>query len=266
MKRLMCSSVARTFPIAPVLLFLLEPLSSVYSQVQTDAPAKRPLAFEVASVKPGDPNAIGGQIRPLPGGETYISHNLPVLPIILLLYHLCDAQLDGVPGWLRTDRWEIMAKAPRPSNADDLHEMFKTLLADRFQFRFHTENRELPRLALRLDASGVRMKRNESPNRFDIPIDWRAGKAIGQRVSMNYFSLFLSQQLNRPVVDLTGLNGFYDFTLEWSPDLPAGADNLDADAPSLFTALRQQLGLKLDSERGLVPVMVIDHIEKPSQD
>ena len=232
------------------------------------AQAPSPLAFEVASIKPSEPGATGGGIRPLLGGRTYIARNVPVRLMIKLMYKITDSQISGGPDWMNAALFDIEARAPRASNIDDLHEMFKNLLAERFGLRFHNETRELPLFALTVDKSGSRMKISESNKEFEIPIQPVArGKITGERVPMPYFAWFLSQQLNQPVVDKTGLDRFYDFQLEWRPEAPVGVDAPSgdtSDAPDFFTALRQELGLKLEKQKGPVQVMMIDHLDKPS--
>lgn len=233
--------------------------------------AQTKLAFEVASIRPSDPGAQGGIIRPLAGGQTYIANNVPVRLIIKLMYKVTDNQISGGPDWMNTDRYDIRARAERPCNSDELHEMFKTLLADRFGLRFHTETREMPLLALVVDKAGHKMKVSEREHAFEIPVKPAGrGRISGERVPMGYFAWFLAQQLNRPVADKTGLDGFYDFQFEWAPEplagivVPPGPERALPDGPDLFTALRQQLGLRLENQRGPVPVMIIDHLEKPS--
>jgi|SRR5579862_218478 len=230
-----------------------------------------PLAFDVASIKPSPPDARGGMIRPRPGGQSYVAANVPLWLMIKLMYKVTDSQISGGPEWMNSDRFDIEARAERPSNIDELHEMFKTLLADRFALKFHTETRELPMLALTVDKSGQKMKLSESQQPFEIPIKPAGrGKVAGERVPMSHLAWFLAQQLNRPVVDQTGLDAFYDFELEWAPEPPPGLaipQNELRDrpeGPDLFSAVRQQLGLKLESQKGPVQVMVIDHVEKPS--
>jgi uncharacterized protein (TIGR03435 family) len=124
---------------------------------------------------------------------------------------------------------------------------------------------------LTVDRSGAKLKLNESLEQFEIPVKGPPGKMIGERVSMSHLSWILAQLLNRPVVDKTGLDRYYDFTLEWSPELPPGlaaADSRetppDRNGPTIFTALREQLGLKLASQQGPVAVFVIDHVERPT--
>src|SRR5262249_20800976 len=98
--------------------------------------AQNRLEFEVASVKPSKPDARGGGIKPLPGGQTYVATNMPVKLMIKLMHHLNDRQISGGPAWLDTDRYDIEAKADGPHNLEELHLMFQNLLADRFKLQF----------------------------------------------------------------------------------------------------------------------------------
>jgi uncharacterized protein (TIGR03435 family) len=242
------------------------------SQLKTDT-AKR-LEFEVASVKPSKPGAAGGIIKPLPGGQTYIATNAPVKLMIKLMFHLNDQQISGGPGWLENDLYDVEAKADGPHTIDELHVMFQNLLIDRFKLKFHKETRMLPAYELVVDKSGPKLTENTSPEHFDIPVNPAGfGKLDATHCSMSYFSWLLSQRLSRPVIDQTGLGRFYDFKLEYTPELPPGsaarpeaAANLPpTNGPDIFTALREQLGLKLESHKGPVEVMVIDHVERPSE-
>jgi uncharacterized protein (TIGR03435 family) len=150
--------------------------------------------------------------------------------------------------------------------------MFLNLLADQFKLQFHKEKKELPVYALSVDKSGVKMKLNETEQDFKIPITPTGfGNITGVRVDMKYMCFFLSQTpgMDRPVIDKTGLDKVYDFALHWTPDLPGiSKENLppgaDLDGPSIFDALKQQLGLKLDAQKGPVEVYVIDHAERPA--
>jgi uncharacterized protein (TIGR03435 family) len=228
------------------------------------------LEFEVASVKPSKLGAFGGGIKPMPSGQGYIATNVPVKLMIELMYHLNERQVSGGPGWLNTDLFDIEAKADGPHNVDDLHTMFQNLLVDRFNLKFHKETRMLPAYEVVVDKSGPKLTENKSPETFDIPIQPTGfGRIAATHCSMSYFAWFLSLRLDQPVLDQTGLKPFYDFKLEWTPEpppgLPAGANLPPTSGPEIFTALREQLGLKLLSHKGPVEVMVIDHIEKPSE-
>jgi len=235
---------------------------------------KAPLAFEVTSVKATDPNQPVGLvgIRPMPGGQRYVAGRVPLRLMIKLMYRITDSQIVGGPSWIDTEQWDVEAKAEKPSNIDQLHEMFQTLLADRFDLKFHRETRTLPAYALTVDKGGSKMTLSQNQEPFEIPIRPAGrGKVAGVRVPMGYLGWFLAQQLNRPVLDKTGLDKFYDFTLEWAPEpvgpqgpmLNGGEAPAQMDGPTIFTALKEQLGLRLEAQKGPVEVFVIDHAERP---
>ena len=230
------------------------------------------LTFEVASIKPVKPGAeFGGTIKPKPAGQGYNVEGAPVKLMINLMYKVPMKQITGGPGWLDTDLWDIEAKADHSYNLDDLHTMFQNLLADEFKLKFHKEIREGPVYALMVDKAGSKMKINESPQDYEIPIGGgKDGVLIGKRVPMQYLCYFLTRALQdeRPVIDKTGLDKNYDFTLSFAPELPPNfpKDNLPPgflDRPSIFIALKEQLGLKLEPQKGPVEYYVIDHVEKP---
>lgn len=230
------------------------------------------LTFDVQTVKPANPDAQIAGIKPLPGGQEYDATNLPVKLMISLMYKIPVRQITGGPGWLESERFDVRAKAEKPSTIEDLHIMFQNLIADEFQLKFHRETREGPVYALMVDKSGVKMKVNASKPSFDIPISrGRGGEFTGTRVAMDYLAWTLSQIVQRdgrPVIDKTGLSGNYDFTLAFAPELPPGVDpkNLPPglmDHPDLFNALKEQLGLKLEPQKGPVEFFVIDSAVKP---
>jgi uncharacterized protein (TIGR03435 family) len=223
--------------------------------------ADKTLAFEVASVKPTHGDSPGGGIRAMPGGQTYLATGATLRLMIMLMYKVSDRQLAGGPSWMNFDRWDVNAKAERPSSLDQLHQMFQTLLADRFQLRFHTETREMTAYVLTLDKSGSKMKRNPSPEPFDFPLKPTGpGKFVPNHLDMKYFCWWLGQPLQAPVVNQTGLDGFYDFTLEVPPP-----ENGRPDPSDTFAAMREQLGLKMEMRKAPVAVMVIDRAERPGE-
>jgi uncharacterized protein (TIGR03435 family) len=251
---------------------LLLTAAAGFCQVKTDT-ASRP-EFEVASIKRSKPGAEGGGIKPMPGGQTYIATNVPVKLMIKLMFHLNNSQISGGPGWLDTDLYDVEAKADGPQSIDELHVMFQNLLVDRFKLQYHKETRILPAYELVVDKSGAKLTVNTSAEHFDIPIRGTGfGKLEATHCSMSYFAWLISQMLNQLVIDQTGLAQFYDFKLEWAPQPPPGlaagpdaAANLPpTNGPDIFTAVREQLGLKLESHKEPVEVMVIDHIERPSE-
>jgi uncharacterized protein (TIGR03435 family) len=231
------------------------------------------LTFDVAAIRASQPGVRGGLIKPLPGGDGYLVQNMPVKIMISLMYKVPTRQITGGPDWLDTDRYDLQAKADHAYSIDDLHMMFQNLLADRFNLKFHKETREGPVYALMVDKSGSKMKINESDQDFKIPMTPGTDAVfVGRRVPMQYLCWFLGQQLQteeRPVIDRTGLEKNYDFTLSFAPELPPNVpkENLPPgllDRPSIFDALKQQLGLKLQAQKGPVEYYVIDHLEKPS--
>lgn len=232
------------------------------------------LTFEVASIKPSKPGGRGGGIKAMPGGQTYKAENVPVKLIISLMYKVPMRQISGGPSWIESDLWDIEAKAAHSYSLDDLHTMFQHLLEDEFKLKFHKDIKEGPVYALTVDKGGSKMTVNNSPQNFEIPIGGGPGGVVmGKRVPMNYFAWWLGQvalqQEQRPVLDKTGLAQFYDFTLSFLPELPPGfnRDNLPPemlDRPSIFDALKQQLGLRLEPQKGPVEYYVIDHAEKPA--
>ena len=211
-------------------------------------------------------------IKPLAGGHGYTALNIPVKLMISLMYRVPMRQIEGGPEWLNSDRFDVEARVDGSYSVDELHVMYQNLLADRFGLRFHKELRQGSVYALSVERPAAGLKVSRSEDKYAIPMNGSPGSAVAQRVSMPYFCWWLGQQLQRderPVIDLTGLTQFYDFTLSFAPELPAGADasNLPPGLlgrPSLADALRDQLGLKLTPQKGPVPYYVIDRVEKPS--
>lgn len=244
---------------------------AAWSQKSTQ-PSPTRLTFEVASIRPTKAGSTGGGIKPLPGGQEYVAKNVPVKLMIRLLYRVPMRQIVGGPAWLETDPYDVDAKADRSYNIDDLHVMFQNLLADEFKLRFHKEIKKGPVYALVADKSGLKMKINHSAQDFNVPIAGGTdGVAIGTRVPMSYLTWWLEGVLQadgRPVIDQTGLTDFYDFRLSFtfprSLNATDESSSIDAAKPSIFDALRQQLGLRLQPETGPVEYYVIDNIEKPT--
>ena len=162
--------------------------------------------------------------------------------------------------------------------------MLQTLLADRFQLKIHKELRELPVYALQIGKNGPKLEPSRGSGCFDPVADPKAfivpttlpcggfrnasNQMAGAKITMSHFTANLSKYVGRAVVDKTGLDGAYDITLQWTPDetqafLATGPPAADASGPSIFSAVQEQLGLRLESQKGPVDVLVIDHAEKP---
>ncbi len=231
--------------------------------------------FEVASVKPSPLDAPGMFIRPLPGGSLRVS-GASLRNLISLAYDVRPFQISSSSQWLDTERYDIDARAAafdantptdpaKPSQ--DRHkilESLKSLLADRFQLTLHTETREQPVYALLVNKGGPKIQESTDPRGLIRKMG--RGTLKGQAVKLEMLALNLSNELGRRVIDKTGLGGKYDFELKWEPRQAAEPDlSADPEGPSIFTALQEQLGLRLEPAKGPVEVLVIDRAQKPSK-
>jgi uncharacterized protein (TIGR03435 family) len=230
------------------------------------------LRFEVASIRPASPDAPLGSIKASASGDGYTAEGEPVRLMISLMFRVPERQIKG-PDWIEKDRFDIKAKADKKYTIDDLHAMYQNMLVDRFKLKYHLETKEANAFVLTVDKGGLKMTPNDTPEDFSIP--WNPlsyGSVKGIRVSLSYLCWQLGQILQddeRPVIDETGLKGKYDFTLNW---LPNNADQFRDklppevfERPVIFTAVREQLGLKLTAQKGPVTYFVIDHIELPTE-
>jgi uncharacterized protein (TIGR03435 family) len=236
--------------------------------------AARP-AFEVASIKPAKPGDKS-IFEVTPAGN--LAWLMPLGQAIRIAYNVKPpSQIYGAPGWVDTEEYRIAAKSPDGSRLINLKnlpaeteflERVQSLLADRFHLVVHHENRDMPVYTLVVAKNGPKLKAADPAQTFRLR---RAGRGsifnegpakIGLLVSL------LANNLDRPVFDETGLTGTYSFDLKWTPDAPAGAPaqpSADPTGPSLFTALQEQLGLRLQAARRPVEVLVIDHAERPTE-
>jgi len=185
------------------------------------------LRFEVASLKSSAPGGRGGIIRPSPGGERYLATGIPLQLLMMVAYRVKADQITGGPAWTLTDRFDMNAKAERPSTVEELHTMLKNLLADRFHLQFHRETKELPVYALTVDKAGIKLTPHEAQSAGDPWMDQSVDQVVSVKmkatsVPMDYFAWRLGQMLDRPVIDLTKLKGGYDFSLAYTRDLPPG--------------------------------------------
>ena len=254
---------------------LIALLCSLPMAAAAQAESKAP-AFEVASIKPSDPmaRANGCFLKGQPGGQTFVGRCVSVRLLITYSLKIIDSQLVGGPSWLDSELYDLDAKADHTLTREEVAPMLETLLADRFKLQFHREARPLPSLVLTVDKGGPKMEANNGPNEWVIAIMPAPGASIpkfkGTRCPVYYLSWWIAQRENRPVVDKTGLAGYWDFTLEFVPEgfgegLRKGLEGTPSpplDGPNLRSALREQLGLKLEPAKGPVDIYVIDHVEK----
>jgi uncharacterized protein (TIGR03435 family) len=225
--------------------------------------AQEHLAFEAASVKP-IPGIVNARAKV--SGPRITLSGYALEGLVMDAYQVESWQLSGGPAWRDTDAFEIIAKAPgdaAPTPAQG-REMLRSLLEERFKLKVHRETREGPVFGLVVEKNGPKLKKSTAIDRtYSVgggPGD--TTKLTFEKVSMNYFAsrIVSLAQLGRPVLDRTGLAGEWDFKLTFVQ----GAATSDSDVPDLFTALREQLGLRLQSQRGPVERLIIDRAERPS--
>jgi uncharacterized protein (TIGR03435 family) len=258
-------------------------------------------AFDAASVKPNKSGNSQKGIGPEPGGR-FSAINVSLQELIPFAYGIAqlsaNTRVVGGPEWVSSDRFDIVAKAQGAPSPGQMRTMVRALLADRFKLSAHNELREIPVYALVMargdKAFGPELRRSpidcaalyavaratpQPPADVQAAIQnscskrFRPGNVTGGGWTMGGFANTLEPFVSRIVVDKTGLEGDFDVTLEWTPEsVPAASDNLPqpnspiTDLPSIFTALQEQLGLKLESTTGPVDVLVIDHVEHPTAD
>jgi uncharacterized protein (TIGR03435 family) len=238
----------------------------VFLKRVTDRPAAGRRTFEVASVKRSPPptgNGINSMMKLDPGRLT--CSNVSLKKLIYESYGVKDYQVSG-PDWLGTEIYDITATVPPGVTRDDVQAMIQSLLADRFRLSLHRDTKEMPVLALVVGKSGSKLQEVEFA-RGSTSASF--GKFTAVTVPIRNFTEFLSRQTGRPVLDMTDLKGFYSFTLSYTPDqAPSvpGPDNgpiaESAVGASLFTAIQEQLGLKLEARKAPVEILVVDHAEK----
>jgi uncharacterized protein (TIGR03435 family) len=227
-------------------------------------------AFDVASVKPNKTGGRGGYPGLAPGGQRFTATNLPLLALIMLAYNVTPRQISGVPRFFDTEAYDIEAKCDHPIKQEQALRMLQTLLADRFKLTLHRETKEQPIYALVVGKGVPKLQESQEESTPDAQRTSRG--FVYKRSSMSVLTLILSQQLDRTVVDKTGLNGRYDFSLEYERERVGRgvvegrepAPNPDG-LPSIFIAVQEQLGLKLESQKGPVEFLVVDHADKPSE-
>jgi uncharacterized protein (TIGR03435 family) len=248
-------------------------------------------SFEVASVKPNTSGDLPYSVRILPGGRLR-GINASLRSLITAAWAIPDSRLSGGPPWVDSARFDIEAKgqldAGKPTE-DQISQMLQTLLADRFRLELRKETKEVPVYALLIAKNGPKLEAPVGKGCFDphagVPppttgigepparpcggFNMLPGQMFGAKVPMWRFAMNLSRFLGRPVLNKTGLDGPYDITLHWNPnETQSSAASTepppsDSPGPSIFTAVQEQLGLRLESQKGPVEFFVIDHAEKP---
>ncbi len=252
--------------------------SGAFGQSTTTRPSFA--EFEVASIKPTPPGVAGRWIK-MQSTHEFVAKNHALKTLLAAAYNLNPRAISGGPEWVDSDRYDIVAKAPnevRP-NLDEQMVMLRRLLADRFRLTFHREPRESRIYVLTVAKGGPKLTEStispdaspEGPPPLVFVVSPQLVRLPGRNATMaDLASVMQRAALDYPVVEQTGLSGSYDFDLEFTPDETVfggvlGKGTGDAAKPNLFTAISQQLGLKLQATRGLVQALVIDHVERPSE-
>lgn len=270
-----------------IITFALASVTTTYEQQSAPAaPVEDPCSaqlhatFDVATIKPSDKPAGGSSLR---RRADSVTSSGVLRRLILFAYDLRDFQITGGPDWVNTQVWEISARVdppdPDPMTLDDAgrqglldveRQRLRSLMADRFKLKCHMTTRELPIYELIPAKGGVKFTATTAPLEKQGSINANGGsrgeKLVATGIRFSDFVGYLSSETGRNVVDKTGLTGAgrYDMTLTFMPAMASAMDS-DASGATIFTALEEQLGLKLVPAKGPVPVLVIDSVEKPSE-
>jgi uncharacterized protein (TIGR03435 family) len=254
---------------AVVLLMLVFASSLVPRWIAFAQQPDRP-SFEVASVKLDRSGTSGASFQFAPGGQRFAGTNTTLGALILLAYKLTPSRLSA-PMHLPAEYYDVDAKTEKAVSSDQMLLMLQALLADRFKLKLHWETKEMPVYALVLTKGGPKFRETETGGEgFPQGSRGSRGQTILQNAPLSYFAWSLSLAVDRPVVDRTGLTGRYDFEYSYRREpggLVRNPQEHEAaaapDAPSIFDAIQEQLGLKLEPQKGPVEILVVDHVERP---
>ena len=247
--------------------------------------------FEVVSIKRNISGATGGGIRSLPDGTTIMT-NHPIWSIILSASPVPAREVEGLPDWVNTELYDVTLKPPAGATREQRGEMMRSMFVERMKLQAHVEERERDVFALVVARSDGRLGPQLKPSPLDCtprppgaapppsppsldPNDvmGRCGGRFGQGsilsggIALDSLVVSISGLAGRQVLNRTGLKGFYALMLRWAEPRRPGAPPdaaLDENLPDFFTALQEQLGLKLQSEKARVPIFIVDHIERPT--
>jgi uncharacterized protein (TIGR03435 family) len=298
-RKLLLAAIGIAAVVGPVLFGLMNAPRIRAQSPQTTAAASP--SFEVASIKPNHSAELRISIGFQPG--RFVANGISVKQLIALAYDVRDLQVSGGPSWVDSERYNIEAKEPDSfvqelpklppdQRGEQRRLLVQSLLADRFKLKLRRESKELPVYALVVAKNGPKLQEAKPGDTYPKGMKgpdgighaglmrMGPGELTGQGLPVESFARLLSQALGRSVVDQTGLKGIYDFTLKWTPEPgegmmlrapgggnpgPESAPPPESSGPSIFTAIQEQLGLKLESRKGPVDNLVIDHVEKPSE-
>lgn len=273
---LLLTAVAVAVIGAPI---LPSPAGTVRVNAQS-GPTVPALAYDVVSIKPVKTSRMNSGFKESPDG--LVLENQPLCTVIAGAYDVRMDRISGMPGWVTSDHYDLQAKMgeetaaafhklPEDEQKIERWRMLQAALEDRLKLRAHHETKLARTYALVIAKGGSKLKEaNTSGNASKMPagatmmsMGYGVAKVAGREVPMSRLADQLGTLVDGPVKDQTGLTGKYDFTLECTPDTSATAS--EDSTPSIFTALQEQLGLKLEPTKGPVDTLVIDHIERPSE-
>lgn len=275
----------------PCLVRCMSVLASVLFVVTSSSqketpPGGDPVSWAAVSIHPTDPASTNNSWGDQPNGIS--DHGIGLQGLISQAYNFSvmpfrDDEIEGLPAWAKSTRYDVIARvdpddqeafrklsslsmqeavaafAARQTTGEMLME--QALLADRFHLKVHWEPRERTVYLLKVAKSGVRMSTAADPKHGSMTFD--AGKLSGKGVPVSFIASLLASPAQRTVIDHTGLTGQYDFDLHFAPESVSASGGTSTD-PDFFTAVQEQLGLKLQSGEAQVPVLVIDHVEQPT--
>jgi uncharacterized protein (TIGR03435 family) len=243
---------------------------------QSTTPRPKFDSFEVATIKPVDPDAKAGRYIIMQGNNRFVEKAYTLKLLIAAAYDLNPRTISGGPGWIESDHYDILAVTPgevRPSH-DEQMSMLRNLLADRFKLTFHREQKVFSIYELTVAKSGPKLRPStaapDDPSALISTVYPQRILMPARNATMSDLARLMQRAiLDRPVVDKTGLSGRYDFDLEWAPDETQFGGEVpvapaDAPSPPFFSAIQQQLGLRLEATRGPVAALVVDKAERPS--
>jgi uncharacterized protein (TIGR03435 family) len=248
------------------------------------------VVFEVASIRPTQATTPIIGIETFPGGR-FVASNAPLRTLIRIAYDVDDYQIVGGPGWMDQDRYDVNATSGRDlppmagpfGGSAPLREMLRALLRERFKLAATLEDRELPIMLLSVAGADGRLGQRLTRSSIDCAaltaarkpddgpppcgVRFGPGSIVLEGAPISQLASLLAGLIGRHVTDRTGLTGTFDLQLSWMPERPRSLDPVNAapEEPSLFTALREQAGLRVAQTKGLVPVLVITSVERPTE-
>ena len=233
--------------------------------------AQSPADFEVVSIKRSPADARGGGLGTAPDG-TLTMRNQPIRSILLYGSPVPVREIEGFPDWVARDGYDIVAKTPAGSTRQQTPAMMRRMLEDRFKLKGHVEERDRPIFALVVARTDGRLGPQIKASTLDCATpdarcgaSFGAGSIVSDHIRIDDMLPFFSGLAGRSVINRTGLTGFYALTLRWAPPRAPNSDAPVDDTPEFFTAIQEQLGLKVQPGTMQMPVFIVDSIERPSE-